>query len=240
MSDSLKRLQSALAKKINILVVDDDRSIRAALQEVFDAPLINLVTAHSHDHAANVIRSHQAIWHAWVLDIQLGIGKSGLDIIKENPNFPFIVVLSGLKSMNQATEALSLGARKAFDKDPNSLETLYEEVCRWAALGFILRGRETKYFNVFSLLGDPQIRSAQDWADRSNITVRQLSRICELHGSITARHYIAFYNACHALLLLGGDEQNKSANEHGHQAFCDECIDFSARYVNEIKSLLVK
>jgi CheY-like chemotaxis protein len=243
MTESLKALQSTLAKKINILVVDDEQSITESLKELLNAPLINVVTANSFVHAADAIRSLQANWHTWILDIDLGSGKSGLDIIKAHEFFPFIVVLSGLGSMNMATEALRLGARRAFDKNPDSLSMIYEEVSRWTTLGFILRGRATKYLKVFSLLSDPQIRSAQDWADQACITVRQLSRICELHGSITARHYIAFYNAVYALLLVSGEEQSNNATgsaEQSYKAFRCECMDFSARYIDEIGSLLIK
>ncbi|HEX3020257.1 MAG TPA: response regulator [Chitinispirillaceae bacterium] len=242
-SQSLAAILSRLNKKINLLMVDDEAGIAASLCELFDSPLFNIFTAHSYEQAVKTIDSHNGNWHAWILDIDLGDEKSGLDLIRAYRNFPYKIVLSGLGSMGVATRALELGAKMAIDKNPGSLSALFDETCKLSTLGFLLQGRPTKYFEVFSLLAKAQIRTARDWAHCACITPRQLSRICEIHGAISPLHFIAHYHAVHLLL----ENKTVRADEHGLlqaikelSGFDVECLDISSRNSDDFAGLLIR
>jgi len=232
-----KSLAAQFEKKINLLVVDDDPYLLSSLVDLFSSPAFNVVSAATLDHARAVQSKVKGGWHCWVLDIDLGMGGSGLGLIKENPGYPFALVLSGLRSMSVASEALALGALKAFDKDPRSLDALFAEVCEVAAMGFVLRGKQTKNLPVFMLLRDPSVRTVNDWAEKAHITMRQLARICEAHQSIHAREYIALYNTCLHFLSIGGDS-NKSRASSSYVSFLEDCFEYTSSHGEALQRLL--
>jgi ActR/RegA family two-component response regulator len=232
-----KFLATQLEKKINLLLVDDDRYLLRSLSDLFSSPAFNVVSVLTLEQARAAQSQVKGGWHCWVLDIDLGMGKSGLELIKENPGYPFVLVLSGLRSMNAATHALASGALKAFDKDPQSLDVLFAEVCEVAALGFILRGKQTKNLPVFMLLRVPSVRTVNDWAEKAHITMRQLARICEGHQGIHARQFIALYNTCRHLLGIGGSS-DKSRAGSSYVSFLEECLEYTSSNGEVLQRLL--
>jgi ActR/RegA family two-component response regulator len=229
-------LKSLLEKKVNVLFVDDNHDISRFLTDMFSSPLFNIFCAASFEKAQTTIKGNPGRWHCWLLDIDLGTGKSGLDIMKANPHYPFVLILSGLRSMAAATDALKLGAIKAIDKNPSTYGSLFNDVCETADLGFILCGKHTKYLPVFSLLKDHSIRSVGEWAERACITMRQLARICEAHNGINARMFISLYNAC-LFLLKGTYSPGDVRSSTDYTSFCGDCLEYSYRYCNEIARL---
>jgi CheY-like chemotaxis protein len=219
------RLEALFAKKINLLVVDDYADVRDFLVDLFSSPCISVVTASSYVEACAAISRHKGPWHTWLLDIDLGSLKTGIDIIKENPRFPFVLILSGLQSMSAASEALHCGAMKAFDKFQGSITDLVAEFVEVASLAFLLKGKYTKYLPVFSLLRDPCVTTARRWADEAFITTRQLSRICELHGPLTPCQCIAMFNACR-FLLKRSLKSLETAEPERENGFVVECVAF--------------
>jgi DNA-binding NarL/FixJ family response regulator len=161
---------------------------------MFSSQLFNIVMASTITQARTIINAAQTPWHCWILDIMIG-EEDGLTLLEMYPNYPYIIMLSGLRSMTRATEALQKGALTVFDKNPSSLDLLYDEVCRVAAIGFILGGKKTQYLSVFSILKEHKIETAQQWAHKAFITERQLERICSIHSPLTPRLIIPLFYA---------------------------------------------
>ncbi len=184
--EHLKLLTEVFSKKINFLVVEDNTIMGNSIIELFSSPLFNSCLAASASKARDIIAKNGK-WHCWILDIKLEEEQGGLRLLAEHPMFPFVVMLSGMRSMNIASRAMQLGAYKVFDKDPNLLPTLHSDVCTLAALAYILNSTGTKYFSLFLLLAQMEIATTEIWAKQSCLTVRQLERICSLHTHLTPR-----------------------------------------------------
>ena len=129
----LSRLADLLESRINLLVVDDYPVMRNAIVDLFSSPLFNISTASSAEEARETI-ARKKEWHSWVLDISLEEQYSGIELLAEYPNYPFTVVLSGLRSMSVASRAMELGAYKVYDKDPKRLPELHGDLCKLAAI----------------------------------------------------------------------------------------------------------
>jgi CheY-like chemotaxis protein len=205
MTPLLSKAIDLLRQKVNLLIIDDDVVIRDSLVGLFSSPLFRTVPASSLDKALQAIGPASTGWHCWIVDIDLGQGTSGLSLLKRFPQFHYAIVLSGLRSMTQASEATTLGARAIIDKDPSALQLLYDEVRKTAALGFVLGGKQTPDLDTFLLLQDPSIDSIDEWAARAGITLRKLFRICEAHPPLTPFYALALYRTIHYLLGESGN-----------------------------------
>ena len=193
-------------KKVNLLIVDDDRNVIDSLVGVFASPLFNIKTVTALGEAYNVIGASPDQWHCWIVDIDLGQGNSGLELLKRYPQFPFSVMLSGLRSMSLAADAVKLGARCVMDKDASLLDRFYDEVCKTASLGYVLKGKPTPNLDLFLLLQDPEVATIEQWAEKASIELRQLQRMCEIHSSLTPHLALALYRTVYYLLCRVSEE----------------------------------
>lgn len=214
--------------KINLLIVDDDLVVLDSIKFLFSSPLFNIMTGSDLKQAFEVINTAQDTWHCWILDIALDEEDDGFKILRQYPQFPFSVMLSGLRSMTTATQALQNGAMKVFDKDPQSITLLHDEVCKIAALGFILNGKGTQYLSHFSLLKDNTFSTPEAWAEAACITVRQLERICAMHSPFTPKYVVALFYTLYA--LLQGKIEEKFHQNH---------VDFFRKHFERYQQLLI-
>lgn len=187
-------------KRIGLLIVDDHEILRVSLADIFSSPLFDVTTAATVNQACDVIDQRPVPWHCWVVDIDLGRGQSGLDLLTRYPNFQFAIVLSGLQRMSLAAEAIRLGARMAIDKDPSSVDRLHDAVCKTAALGFLFNGKKCDHIDLFQLLQDDEITTIEEWARCGCIELRKLHRICDCYPPITPKLGLALYRAVYYLL----------------------------------------
>jgi ActR/RegA family two-component response regulator len=196
--------------KVKLLILDDDISLCKSLSGIFVSPLFNISTATDLDQAFTAIGKPSNQWHCWIVDVDLGNGQNGLEIFKQRPKFPFAIVLSGLRSMGIASDAMKLGARIVLDKNPDSFDKLYDEVCKNGALGFVLGGKSTPQINTFLHLQEAAITTVDEWASKACVPVRHLQRICQLHQSLTPRYALALYRTIYFLLwnIQGADAKN--------------------------------
>ncbi|MBN1576035.1 MAG: response regulator [Chitinispirillaceae bacterium] len=197
-------LTDIFKKSINLLVVEDYAVMGNVIVELFSSPLFKSTLASSAEQAREII-AKTTRWHCWVLDIAMEEEESGLKLLSEHPQFPFVVMLSGIRSMNIASRAMQLGAFKVFDKDPHLLPALRKEVCTLAALAYILQGAGTKYFSLFYHLAQSAIDSTETWANKACLTVRQLERICSLHSHLTPRFIPSLFYTLELLLQCDAD-----------------------------------
>lgn len=209
MTSSVREAVALLENKVNLLVIDDDSSIRDAFSDLFSSPLFNITTTESLESAYAIIGNAPHKWHCWSIDLDLGKGQSGLRILQKYPQFSFAVVLSGLRSMSMASDAMKYGARSVVDKDPAHFDRLYEEICKTAALGFVLEGKQSPDIKTFALLQDPSVTTIDEWAEKANQPVRQLHRMCEPYGTLTPNYALCLYRALFYLLWNGnGSREN--------------------------------
>ncbi|MBD3345036.1 MAG: response regulator [Chitinivibrionales bacterium] len=232
--DLVKRLSEYFAAKINILLVDDMPLVIDFYRSAFDSPLINLSTASSLDEAYALIRSAEQPWHCWLLDIDLGKGQNSIEIIRNYPDFPFVLILSGLQSMSVAAEAVKCGAMDVFDKSPEIVPKLVSEVCGIAALGYILGGKKTQYLDTYMLLYKEVILGLEMWAQKACITDRQLRRICALHpfanpSTIRPLYYSLYYVLCKSLEL---DSDDALCNDSRYSSFFESSLYSIASHFN--------
>ena len=203
MSQIQNNILDVFAKKINLLVIDDEPVILDAVTGIFSSPLFNIVTGSTIKEAFKIINEAQEPWHCWILDINIEKEGDGFDILKKHPNFPFAIMLSGLRSMTIASDAMKYGAIGVFDKDPASLDLLFDGVCKVASLGFVLGGNGGQYLQHFILLMTNHIKNPEEWARLACISVRQLERVCAIHSTLTPRFIISLYYTLYFSLTDG-------------------------------------
>jgi CheY-like chemotaxis protein len=237
LSEQLATLSGYLKGSINLLIVDDFPVMQKSIVDLFSSPLFKISTAASACEARTSINSNK-LWHCWVLDISMEEKYSGINLLSEYQQYPFAVILSGLRSMSVASRAMELGAYKVFDKDPQLLPVLHKEVCKLSAISYILNGAGTKYLSLFSLLAQIKIDSTETWASNAFMTVRQLERICSMHSHLTPRFLIPLYYTLELLLQIERPENIPENDPLVTKNFdsCGQHVDFVCRHIDTILS----
>lgn len=197
----IKVLVDCFQKKFNLLIADDYPVMGNAIVDLFSSPLYSKTLASSAAEARHKM-SQVNRWHSWILDIAMEEEESGLKLLSEYNNFPYIIMLSGMRSMHTASRAMQLGAYKVYDKNPEHLSKLHKDVNALSALSWILQGVGTKYFSQFLLLSEYDITTTENWAMQACMTVRQLERICTLHTNLTPRFVPSLFYTLQFLLGL--------------------------------------
>jgi DNA-binding NtrC family response regulator len=111
------------ANFLNLVIVDDERSVREACREVAQSLGFNTFVADSAEHAYRVMETHAA--DVVLLDLKLP-GAGGLDAlhqIKARRPDAVVVVVTGFGTVQSAVQAMKNGAYDYFTK-PFSLEEL--------------------------------------------------------------------------------------------------------------------
>ena len=197
---------NTLKRKINILIIDDDMLYLNTMETMFSSPLFNVTKVLNQKHANQETSKANRCWHCWILEVAIGKNQGGLNILKSNRHFPFKIVFSGLKSMTIASMAMQTGAINVFDKGPGCKQLFYEEVCKTAALGFILKGKQTQYIPQFLLLKNLFLDNYREWAQKACVSIRHLERICSDCSNLTPKYLISLFYSVY--YLLRGEEKN--------------------------------
>jgi DNA-binding NarL/FixJ family response regulator len=229
MHDGIAALSENLGAKIRLLIVDDQEIVCQSIRRLFSSPLFSIQTAESLERAKELIRRSSEPWHCWIVDVALEHKNAGLLLLSEHREFPFAVMLSGLGSMSMASQAMQAGAIAVFDKDPHSMQSLYELVCSVSALGFLLKGKTTKYLATFQLLDQHPIDTPDAWAQHACISVRQLERICALHSPLTPRLFRPLFYALRYVLLLGSHPHPQEWHFRISRAFHEKNLSLASR-----------
>lgn len=232
MPSAVQNIIDCFKNKINLLVIDDESIVLDVVISIFSSPLFNIRTGSSLAQAFKEIDASDIPWHCWILDINIGERGDGVDIIKRYPKYPFAVMLSGLRSMTKASQALKSGAMKVFDKTPESLELLHDEVCKIASLGFLLGGKSTQYLSNFNHLTENLFSSPAEWAKSACITVRQLERICSSHLLFSPKYCMSLYYTLYHILNMDEDicinpsDLSEKVSDESNKTFYQAHIEF--------------
>ena len=192
--DCVSGVRDLFRGKVNLLLVEDNPGDLRLLRMAFDSPLLNVATARSFSEAEKVIRTGSENWHCWIVDVNLG-GHNGFELMRLRPNFPFVYFVTGIKSPSLGADAMKLGAMDVFEKGTDSLDFILGEVCRTAALGFVLGGKPTKDLNAFKVLYNDGIMTPTQWTARACIGLRQVHRICNPYPHKTPQYLISLFRA---------------------------------------------
>ena len=113
-----------MAKKIKILTVDDEIGIVSFLYDFFVARDFEVLQATNGKDALDIIRKEKP--PIVLLDIMLGRGMSGIDVLKEIRSIDKdikVIMMTGVKDKDISEEAMALGATDYITK-PLSLAYL--------------------------------------------------------------------------------------------------------------------
>ena len=181
MDKNIDLISARLRGAIKVLIVDDFDLLLTAVAGLFNSPFFEVTAVDSFEGAKRVIEQKGSqYWNAAILDMDLGEGPSGLDLMPLLKNVP-VCVLSGLQSMSVAAEAMKRGAVAVFDKSPTAFLPLYEETCCAASLADVMGTQQTQYKHIFHLITQTTTKSIDDWASAACLSTRQLHRVCDLH-----------------------------------------------------------
>jgi ActR/RegA family two-component response regulator len=232
MQKLISEAEALFCNKIKLLVVEDDEFMCKSLRDIFLSPLFYVSTASSFEEASDVIGNSPDQWHCWIVDINLGKRKTGIDLLKVYPNFQFSIFLSALHSMTKASEAMHQGARTVLDKIPNDFSILFNEVNKLAAIGFLLNGSFTSQLEVFLLLQETTTNSIEEWARKACMDIRKLQRLCEPYN-ITPRYALSLYKTIYFLLWQRTAIPPNAKFEFGPRLdqmdFYEKCIEYLMR-----------
>lgn len=232
--------------KVNLLVIDDEPLILDAVIGIFSSPLFNITTGSTLQEAYKIINKTEVPWHCWILDINIEREEDGFEILKKYPKFPFAIMLSGLRSMTIASKAMQCGAIGVFDKEPASLDLLYDGVRKIASLGFLLGGKGSQYLQHFQLLMTNQIKNPEEWANLACISVRQLERICAIQSSLSPRLALSLFYTLYCFLCNKPEIFSELPNVSNVKQISDNSdfyqshINFFHKHIDKYKEIPLK
>ncbi len=150
-----------MAKKVSILIVDDEQSVRDSLCDWFIDDGYHVVTAENGKKALSALEGH--CFDIVLADIKMP-GMDGLEllkrikILKENT---IVIVMTAFASVNTAVQALKDGAFDYVTKpfDPDDLSHLIRNAVKQISLheeNEILRERMGQLENIEDLIGESE------------------------------------------------------------------------------------
>ncbi len=164
-----------------VLLIDDDISLRTALNKVLSHKGYSVTTAASYDEAIAELNSKG--FDIILADIILG-GKTGIDVLREVNKRKLtcpLIVITGAPSLETAAEAVRLGAYDYVPK-PISKETLLRVVGMALSYKTVLDDKEKYRSNleaIFSSVQDGIITIDRD------LNILEVNRACERMIGIT-------------------------------------------------------
>jgi CheY-like chemotaxis protein len=229
MPNATDQLLSLLRKKINILIIDDEKIARYLFQQSLSSPLFHIEIASSYKQAVRIIEKKTPL-HCWVVDYMLGEGKTGLDLLEEHKDFPFAILVSGHGNMEVGAKARDIGIMHIIIKERSDFLPCFKSaVYEAAALGFIAKGSLRSRTDIFHLLQNKTIRDPEQWAEAANMSERNLEMLCEKHLAFSPRKVIYLFNGMRHLLSTFGDSEPPQKVDN----FTAICLEVTAQLISE-------
>lgn len=119
-------------KKINILILDDEKHITDSLKRLLKSTGYNIITANTSEDALNAVRNE--VIHVAILDILIPNmdGLTVLNIIKEISGLTQVIVMSAYSTVDRIVAALENGANDFLIKPFDGIEEVINVVNRSA------------------------------------------------------------------------------------------------------------
>jgi hypothetical protein len=200
----LGKMRQIFFGKINLLCIDDNADIcNLFCNEFFISPVLNRKSVQNIPDAKQAI-SGRIPYHCWMLDLTLERHNDGLELLKYKQNFPFCIVVSGARSMEDANLAKNAGAFSVHDKIKLfqfSIKNLIHEACGLSALSFLLRAKKPINFDLFKILVQEFIQTPEEWKRKFPITDITFRRICHENSLISPKQFLNLFHALNFVLL---------------------------------------
>lgn len=109
--EALREITEPAGRRPVVLLVDDDKDVLDEMRELIETADFDCLTANSADEALRRIVRDESSIDLLVTDLNMGVGGSGLDLIRELNSigtFLPIIVLSGQAASRDVVDALRL------------------------------------------------------------------------------------------------------------------------------------
>jgi hypothetical protein len=201
---SLNKIRQIWSGRINLLCIEDNKDIcQLFCEEFFRSPVFSVKSVQNIEGAKQAIFS-KTLYHCWILDLTLDRHNDGLELLKLRPNFPFCIVVSGARSMDDANVAKDAGAFSVHDKGHIfrfASNILIYEVCGLSVLSFLLKGKNPTNFEMYRMLIREFVKTPEEWVSKFPITDLTLRRICLENSFITPKQFLNLFHALNFALL---------------------------------------
>jgi hypothetical protein len=238
-----ERIRDLFAGQINVLCIEDNLELCSLLcDDFFRSPLFHNKIVSSIESAKTAIFS-KVRYHFWILDLTLEHHNDALELLKIRQNFPYCIVISGARSLFDATMAIREGAYGAYDKvtlftgNPHGF---IQETCALAILSFLMNAKKPERLDMFFLLLKNHIQSTEEWAAAYNLNERSIRDITEENSGLTSRQFLPFFHALYAIIMsdciiegMPGASEAFSRLEN-KKAFYEQCAEFVIYHMDTV------
>jgi hypothetical protein len=189
---------------INVICIEDCEDFCSLLcDDILVSSLMRVKGVHSFDEAKSSLYSSRR-YHSWLLDLSLKRHNDDLDLLHMKNNFPYCVVLTGCRSVGDATEALKAGAYCCYDKIdlfPKTLNFAINSICGLSALSFSLKATLPADIRGFLFLLENFIQTPEEWAEKYFKTFRSIWNFCKINSELTPKQFLCLFHALQFVLL---------------------------------------
>jgi hypothetical protein len=235
MESLFNQIRHIFSGHIHLLCIEDNLQVSSLLcEDFFKSSIFNNKAVNTINNARNAICS-KVQYHCWILDLTLEKHNDGLELLKSKPKFPYCIVLSGSRSLSDATLSIRHGAYGAYDKNAiftSNPHDFIKEICSLATLSFLLNAKRPERFDMFMLLVKNDIRSSDEWSNIYCVNERTVRDICEENSGLTAKQFLLFYHALNAAILSDCLIEGMAGYNYNYSVlvdkknFYDECAEF--------------
>ena len=119
MSDICREIiERCYREKLKVMIFEDNKKISEIISDSISGPFMNIVGATDINEFRKIILPDIRSWACWIMDLSVNEELQGIQILEEYAKkYPYIIIYSGLKSMELAAETIALGAITVFDKN---------------------------------------------------------------------------------------------------------------------------
>ena len=199
---TLSELNKALRKRFNVLIVDDVEEQRVLLADFFDPGCFNVLSARNYDEAVALIDSCRVPLHFLLIDLFLGPGKTGFDLLERyKNNYRFKLAMSGQADCREGGTAVELNALACLAKGGSDFwDDLAYYVCSYLPISFCSDGKIRDSLEMFEHLHKQPVYLVKDWAEYAHISDSSLFRNCKEQTGLTPEQVIFIHYGIHYFL----------------------------------------
>jgi hypothetical protein len=239
----LEKIREMFTGSINLLCIEDNVELSSLLCEDFlKSPILRNKIVNSVESAKTAIFS-KVRYHCWILDLTLERHNDALELLKIRRNFPFCIVLSGSRSLSDATMAIREGAYGAYDKMllfTGNPHVFIEEICSLAVLSFLFNAKIPDRSDLFFLLLKNHIETPEDWSLAYCLNERSIRDVCEENSGLTAKQFLPFFHVLKAVILSDCVIDGMKGAEEAYnklelkKSFYEQCAEFVLYHIDTV------
>ncbi len=185
------------SSSLNVLVIDDDRSVCEYLQELLTPDGCNVVAIHEPSSALERLKNKES-FHILILDLRMP-GMNGIELlekIRKVDGDVGVIILTAFPSLESATDAINLDV-SAYMQKPFSGDEMRETIARVARKkGIVVRREDELHITIGKRIRNyrkERTLTLKQMGRRTNLSVSLLSQIerAESSASVSSLYKIA-------------------------------------------------